>query len=65
MAAARVYQLPATPKGLSHAFGVHAVLSGVPLPLVQRWLGHSDLSVTAIYTNVLGQEEQEIARRMW
>ena len=65
MAAARVYHLPASPKGLRHAFGVHAVLSGMPLTLVQKWLGHSDLSVTAIYTNVLGREEREIAQRMW
>ena len=65
MMAARVSRLPASPKGLRHAFGVHAVLSGVPLPLVQKWLGHADISTTAIYTNVLGQEEREIAGRMW
>ena len=65
MAAARVYRLPASPKGLRHAYGVHAVLSGVPLPLVQKWLGHADISTTAIYTDVLGPEEREIAARMW
>lgn len=65
MSAARVYRLPASPRGLRHAYGVHAVLSGVPLPLVQKWLGHADISTTAIYTNVLGPEEREIAARMW
>ncbi|MFE3836471.1 tyrosine-type recombinase/integrase [Pseudogemmobacter sonorensis] len=55
----------ATPKGLRHAFGVHAIRSGVPITLVQRWLGHASLSTTAIYTHVLGQEEREIASRMW
>ena len=65
MATARVSRLPASPKGLRHGFGVHAVLCGVPLPLVQKWLGHADISTTAIYTNVLGREEREIAGRMW
>lgn len=55
----------ATPKGLRHAFGVHAIRSGIPITLVQRWLGHASLSTTAIYTHVLGNEEREIASRMW
>ena len=65
MAVARVYRLPSSPKGLRHGYGVHAVLSGVPLHLVQRWLGHADIATTAIYTNVLGREERQIAGRMW
>lgn len=55
----------ASPKGLRHAFGVHALRSGVPLTLLQRWLGHASLSTTAIYADVLGAEEREIAARMW
>lgn len=55
----------ASPKGLRHGFGVHAIRSGVPITLVQRWLGHASLSTTAIYTQVLGSEEREIASRMW
>lgn len=55
----------ATPKGLRHAFGVRAIHAGVPLTLVQKWLGHADISTTAIYTNVVGPEEQDIASRMW
>lgn len=57
--------LPATPKGLRHAFGVHAVLSGVPLPLLQKWLGHADIATTVIYTDIVGREEIRAARRMW
>ncbi len=38
----------ASPKGLRHSFGVHAVQSGVPLNLVQRWLGHAKMATTAI-----------------
>lgn len=55
----------ASPKGLRHGFGVHALRSGVPLTLLQRWLGHASLSTTAIYADVLGAEEREIASRMW
>jgi integrase/recombinase XerD len=42
------------PKGLRHGFGVQAVSAGIPLNLVQRWLGHSQLSTTAIYANAVG-----------
>ncbi|MCR6734316.1 MAG: site-specific integrase [Afipia sp.] len=55
----------ATPKGLRHGFGLHAVRSGVPLNLVQRWLGHARLETTAIYLQAMGIEEREIAARMW
>lgn len=55
----------ASPKGLRHGFGINAVQSGVPLNLVQRWLGHADLKTTAIYTSAMGPEEREIASRMW
>jgi integrase len=54
-----------TPKGLRHTFGIHAIRSGVPLNLVQRWLGHASMTTTAIYLEALGEEEREIAARMW
>jgi len=52
-------------KGLRHGFGVAAVQAYIPLNLVQRWLGHAQLSTTAIYAEAVGQEEQAIAARMW
>jgi integrase/recombinase XerD len=55
----------ATPKGLRHGFGVQAVSAGIPLNLVQKWLGHAQLSTTAIYADAMGAEEQSIAARMW
>jgi integrase/recombinase XerD len=54
-----------TPKGLRHSFAIHAIRSGVPLNLVQRWLGHASMTTTAIYLQALGDEEREIAARMW
>ncbi|WP_342154381.1 site-specific integrase [Methylorubrum sp. SB2] len=65
MAKAEICGLHASPKGLRHGFGVHAVRSGVPLNLLQRWLGHADIATTAIYADVMGAEEREIAARMW
>lgn len=55
----------ATPKGLRHGFGVEAVSKGIPLNMLQKWLGHAQLSTTAIYTNAVGEEEKNIASRMW
>jgi len=55
----------ATPKGLRHSFGVHAVLNSISLNIIQRWLGHSDISTTAIYAQVSGYEERQLAKRMW
>lgn len=55
----------ATAKGLRHAFGIHAIRCGVPMNLVQRWLGHASLATTAIYLQAMGDEERLIAARMW
>ena len=53
------------PKALRHAFAVEAGQKGVPLNIVQRWLGHARMETTAIYANVLGDEERSLARRTW
>lgn len=55
----------ASAKGLRHGFGVQAVSVGIPLNMVQKWLGHAQLSTTAIYADAVGAEEQQIASRMW
>jgi integrase/recombinase XerD len=65
MEAAGITGLHATPKGLRHGFGIKAVTSDVPLNMTQKWLGHARLSTTAIYTNATGDEEKQIAERMW
>jgi integrase len=36
----------ASPKGLRQGFGVATVTAGIPLNLVQKWLGHAQLSTT-------------------
>lgn len=55
----------ASPKGLRHGFGLHAIRCGIPINLVQRWLGHASMTTTAIYLQAVGREEREIAARMW
>ena len=65
MHAAGIQGMHATPKGLRHAFGIKAIVSAVPLHLLQKWLGHAQLSTTAIYADATGPEEKQIAERMW
>jgi site-specific recombinase XerD len=65
MEAADIVGLHASPKGLRHGFGIKAVVSNVPLNITQKWLGHAQLSTTAIYTDAIGPEERQIAQRMW
>jgi integrase/recombinase XerD len=55
----------ASAKGLRHGFGVAAIQAGVPLNLVQKWLGHASIRTTAIYANATGAEERTIAAQMW
>jgi integrase/recombinase XerD len=54
-----------TPKALRHAFAVEAGQKGVPLNIVQRWLGHARIETTAIYAGAIGDEERNLAMRAW
>ncbi len=36
-----------------------------PPPACAKWLGHQSLETTAIYMDAVGDEEREIAARMW
>jgi integrase/recombinase XerD len=33
--------------------------------MVQTWLGHAQLTTTAIYANVVSDEKQSTTARMW
>lgn len=41
------------PHVLRHAFAVACVLQGVPVPVLNAWLGHAGLESTLIYSKVL------------
>jgi integrase len=54
-----------SPKGLRHGFGINATVKGIPLHMLQKWMGHAQLSTTVIYADAVGKEERDIAARMW
>jgi len=37
-----------------HTFAVKAIMSGVPLNVLQKWLGHASVFTTNIYTEITG-----------
>jgi site-specific recombinase XerD len=53
------------PKGLRHAFAIACLDKGLPLNMVQKWLGHSSIETTAIYANAVGKEERKLAAKLW
>lgn len=55
----------ATGKGLRHAFGIHAVASGVPLNEIQNLMGHADIKTTSIYLEAMGKEKRALVSKMW
>ena len=49
---------------LRHSFASHAVLRGVPLPVVSRLLGHKRPSMTLRYAHVSDRETEAAAERI-
>lgn len=54
----------ATPKGHRHAFGINGVQKA-PLNMVKKWLGHKNIVTTEIYADAVGEEEQQLAAKLW
>ena len=65
MREAGIHGPQACPKGLRHGFGIHAVVSGIQLNMLQKWMGHASIQTTAIYANAVGPEELKLAGKMW
>jgi integrase len=55
----------ATTRGLRHGFGIATVQAGVPVHIVQRWMGHARVTSTMHYMAALGPEDRAFARRYW
>ena len=49
---------------LRHSFASHAVLQGVPLPVVSRLLGHKRPGMTLRYAHVGERETEAAAERI-
>lgn len=50
------------PHAFRHTYGRHCVLSGVPVNVLQEWLGHSKLSTTMIYVKLAGAHHSYVER---
>ena len=48
---------------LRHTFASHAVMSGVPLPIIAKLLGHSRCSMTLRYAHVHDKDVEAAAER--
>jgi integrase/recombinase XerD len=55
----------ACPKGLRHGHAVACVSGNIPLTTIKKWLGHARIETTAIYLEVTGEEERDLAKRLW
>jgi integrase/recombinase XerD len=65
MAQAGIAGPQATSLGLRHGFGVIAVECDVPLTLLQQWMGHASIEITASYAQTRPYDAQTFAARMW
>jgi integrase/recombinase XerD len=47
-----------------HTFGVKAILSGVPINILQKWLSHSSIFITSIYTDITGMDTSQFMNKI-
>lgn len=55
----------ASPNGLRHGFALMALQSGVPLHVLQNWLGHSTVKSTVFYLDMLSESGARPAECAW
>ncbi len=65
MAAAEIQGAHASPKGLRHGFGVRMAQKTRNPRLIQKLLGHASLETTAIYMDLVGEQEREEVIKAW
>ena len=52
----------AHPHTFRHTYGRNCVLRGVPVPVLQRWLGHSSMVDTHRYVELAGSHHEWVSR---
>lgn len=52
------------PHMFRHTFAVKSILSGVPLNVLQKWLGHSSIFTTSVYTEITGIDTSMFMNRI-
>ena len=52
----------AHPHAFRHTYGRNCVLRGVPIPVLQKWLGHSSLTDTQRYVELAGAHHEWVSR---
>ena len=50
-----------TPHAFRHTYGRNCVLRGVPIPVLQKWLGHSSLTDTQRYVELAGAHHEWVS----
>ena len=52
----------AHPHAFRHTYGRNCVLRGVPIPVLQKWLGHASMVDTQRYVELAGAHHEWVAR---
>ena len=52
----------AHPHAFRHSYGRNSVLQGVPIPVLQKWLGHQSLKDTQRYVELAGAHHEWVSR---
>ena len=52
----------AHPHALRHTYGRHCILQGVPVNVLQQWLGHATLTMTMRYVHLAGDHHSYVDR---
>lgn len=51
-------------RGLRHSIAVQ-ITSATGITTAKKWLGHESIETTAIYLDVVGEEERAVAEKIW
>ena len=61
-AAAGIDPTRAHPHAFRHTYGRNCVLRGIPVPVLQQWLGHQSLADTQRYVELAGAQHSWVTR---